>query len=129
MNAWILLMVITGVLLLVLAFVSFKQSKKMAAIREKHPGYPKGHWQEKGMGAGVAMGTGIGVAMGKIAIGVAIGVAIGAAIGAGWEKKHKDDIRPITDEERAIKRQSLTYTLSILLVGFLTFFLVYFLNR
>lgn len=129
MNAWMLIMVITGVLLLVLAFFGFKQSKKLAAIREKHPGYPKGHWQEKGMGVGVAVGTGIGVAMGKIAIGVAIGVAIGAAIGAAWEKKHKDEIRPLTDEERAIKKQSMIYTIAILFVGFLAFFLTYFLTR
>ena len=93
-------------MVLVLGIFAVIQAKKQTEIRKKHPGYPKGYWMNHGIGIGIATGAGIGVAMGNLAIGVAIGVAIGTAIGSGLEKKHKDEIRPITDEEKTLKKQA-----------------------
>lgn len=126
MGNWIFIMGIIAVVVLVLGIFAVIQNKKQTEIRKKYPGYPKGHWMSQGIGIGMAIGAGIGVAMGNIAIGVAIGVAIGAAIGSALEKQHKDEIRPITDEEEKIKKQSLMFAIITLLLGLIVFVAVYF---
>ena len=82
-----------------------------------------------GIGMGLPIGMCIGVAMGNIAIGVAIGVAIGTAIGSGLEKKHKDEIRPLTAEEEKLKRQSIIFSVGTLTLGMLVFVITYFAAR
>jgi len=115
-----------AVMILVFGIFAVIQNKKQAEIRKKYPGYPKGHWMSQGIGIGIAIGAGIGVAMGNIAIGIAIGVAIGAAIGSGLEKQHKDEVRPITEEEEKIRKQSLLFVISTLLLGLMAFVVIYF---
>ena len=129
MNSWILIMGLIAVLILVLGVFAVIQYKRQAEIRKKYPGYPKGYWTSQGMGIGIAIGAGIGVAMGNIAIGVAIGVAIGAAIGSGLEKQHKDEIRPITDEEENLKKQSLLFAISTMILGIIIFAVTYFVAK
>ena len=126
MNTWPFIMGLIAVMILVFGILAFVQNKKLAEIRKKYPGYPKGHWMNQGLGSGIAIGAGLGVAMENIAIGVALGVAIGAAIGSRLEKQHEDEIRPITDEEEKIRKQSLLFAISTLLVGLLVFVVVYF---
>ena len=129
MNAWISTVGLIAVLVLVLGGFAVIQAKKHRAIRKKHPGYPKGYWMNKGIGIGIAIGAGIGVAMGNLAIGVAIGVAIGTSIGGGLEKKHKDEIRPITDEEKKLKKQSILFSAGIMMLGVVVFFIIKFLAK
>ena len=129
MNSWILVVGLIIIMILAAGIFAIIKAKKMAEIRKKHPGYPKGYWMNKGVGAGIAIGTGLGVAMKNIAIGVAIGVAIGAAIGTSWEKKHKDEIRPITEEEAALQRQTRLFTAGLLIVGIIVFLVVYFATK
>jgi hypothetical protein len=74
-----------------------------------------------GMGAGIAIGAGIGVALGNI--------AIGAAIGAGLEQQHKDEIRPMTDEEKELQKQSTWFAVGSLLVGIVVFITIYFVTK
>jgi hypothetical protein len=78
---------------------------------------------------GIAIGAGLGAALGNIAIGVAIGVAIGAGIGSNLEKQHKDEIRPITDEEKELQRQATLFTVGILLVGVVVFVIMFFIAK
>ncbi len=117
------------VMVLVLAVFAVIKAKKQAAIRKKYPGYPKGYWMGQGLGIGIAIGAGMGVAMGNLAIGVGVGVAIGTSIGAGLEKKHKDEIRPITDEEKKLKKQSILFSAGIMMLGVVVFFIIKFLAK
>jgi uncharacterized membrane protein YidH (DUF202 family) len=113
------------VMILVIGIFAVVQNRKEKEIRKKHPGYPKGYWMNQGIGIGVALGAGIGVALDNIAIGVGIGIAIGAAIGAEREKKHKDEIRPITDEEKKLRKQSIMFITGTLILGLIVFLLAY----
>ena len=113
---------VIATMILVLGIFAVIQNKKQMVIRKKYPGYPKGHWIGQGIGIGIAIGTAIGVALGNIAIGVGIGVAIGTAIGSGLEKQHKDEIRPITEEEKIMKRQSILFAVGTMMVGLIVFF-------
>jgi uncharacterized membrane protein YiaA len=56
-------------------------------------------------------------------------VAIGAAIGSSLEKQHKDEIRPITDEEKELQRQVNIFTVGILLIGVVVFAVILFAAR
>ena len=113
-----------GIILIVLLAsggFAFIQLRKQKNIQKKLKGYPKGYWLEQGIGIGVAIGVAIGIAMNNIAIGISIGVAIGIAIGSGNEKKHKDEIRPLTDEEKKLKKQSVLFLIGTMLIGVLAF--------
>jgi len=118
-----------AVMVVVLGVFAAIQAKKHAEIRKKHPGYPKGHWMSHGISLGIPIGVGIGVAMGNIAVGVAIGAAIGTAIGAGLEKKHQDEIRPLTEEEQKLKRQSMLFSFGTMTLGVVVFIVTYFVAR
>ena len=126
MNNWTLIMGLIAVMILALGAFAVIQNRRQAEIRKKYPGYPKGHWMSQGIGIGIAIGAGIGVAMGNIAIGVGIGLAMGTAIGSGLENRHKDEIRPITDEEEKLRRQSILVAIGTLIVGLIVFAMTYF---
>ena len=94
--------------------------------QEAYPPAP-GHWMGIGIGTGIPIGLFLGLAMGiavenipiGIALGPAMGVGIGAGIGAALEAKHKDEFRPLTDDEQ--RERSLVALLAgvILLIGVL----------
>jgi hypothetical protein len=50
-------------------------------------------------------------------------------IGSHLEKKHKDEIRPMTDEEKKLRRQSLIYISGIFLLVVALFILANFLSK
>ena len=126
---WRIIAGLIAVTFLVLGVFAFDKMKKQAEIRKRHPGFPKDYWLGQGMGIGIAIGAGVGTALGNIAIGVGIGVAIGAAIGSSLEKQHKDEIRLMTDEEKALRRQTTIFILGILLVGVVVFAILFFVAR
>ncbi len=121
MNEGIFLIVLIAVVIVVFAIFVVIQKKKQKQIREKHPGYPKGYWMNQGLGIGVAIGAGMGVALDNIAFWVGVGIALGAAIGLEREKKHKDEVRPLTDEERKLQRQSVVFMSGIFIFGVIIF--------
>jgi uncharacterized membrane protein YiaA len=125
----ILIMGLIAVMILVLGIFAATKIKKQKEIQKKYPGHPEGYWRSQGMGMGIAIGAGLGAALGNVAIGVGIGVAIGAAVGASLEQQHKDEIRPITDEEKELQKQATLFTVGILLVGIVVFVIVYFIAR
>ncbi len=129
MNETISTVGLIAVLVVVLGGLAVIQAQKQRALRKKHPGYPKGHWMSQGIAIGVAIGAGMGVAMGNLAIGVAIGVAIGTAIGSGLEKKHKDEVRPMTDEEKMLKKQSILFSVGFMLLGVVVFVIIKFMAK
>lgn len=126
MNQWQLLVGLIAVIIVVMLVFAVTQKIKLNKIRKKHPGYPKGYWINQGVGIGVAVGVAFGAAVGNMGLGIAIGIAIGAAIGSGLEKKHKDEIRPLTAEEEKLKKQSILFTMAILTAGIIVFAITYF---
>jgi len=91
--------------------------------------YPEGHWLGKGISIGIVLGAGFGVAIGTamdnlalgIALGPAMGLPIGVAIGSSWEQQHKDEIRPLTENERRMRRFTTVAGVAILAIGVLAF--------
>lgn len=126
MGNWTYTMGVIGIMIVVLGLFAIVKSRKQAEIREKHPGYPKGYWLNQGFAIGIAIGAGIGVPLGNIALGIGVGIAIGAAIGSQLEKQHEDEIRPMTDEERKLKKQTALIAGGTLLLGLIVFVIVYF---
>jgi len=126
MNISIPIMGLIAVMILVLGIFAVRQKKKQMEIQKKYPGYPKDYWKGQGLGTGIAIGAGLGAALGNVAIGVAIGVALGAAIGSNLEKQHKDEIRPITDEEKELQKQATLFSFGVLLIGAVIFAIIFF---
>jgi Ca2+/Na+ antiporter len=126
---WTLVMGVVAVLIVVLGIFAILKIRKQKEIRAQYPGYPKGYWMSQGVGIGIAIGAGIGAAMNDVAVGIAIGVAIGAGIGSQLEKKHADEIRPMTDEEQKLKRQSIFFTIGTLFMGMVVFAITYFVAK
>jgi|TARA_Y100000310_G_scaffold144610_1_gene143851 hypothetical protein len=92
--------------------------------------YPEGHYIGAGIAIGLPIGIAIGFSLGNFAIGPGIGVAIGLSIGAAMENKAKKEgrIRPLTIEEKKIKKRTLWIALGVgfimLALGIGVFFLV-----
>ncbi len=84
--------------------------------------YPKGYWMAVGISIGVAIGVAMGLLFDNIGVGIAVGIAIGSGIGASLERKNKDNIRPLTEQEQ--KRQKLGVVIGLALVGILVLALV-----
>ena len=94
--------------------------------------FPEGHFIGMWMGIGIALFAGIGVpisvALGSpalIGVGPAIGVAFGLAIGQSVEAKKKKEgkIRPLTEEEKRIRRRLVIVGVSVVALGVLVFLL------
>jgi len=83
--------------------------------------HPKGYWMIVGISTGVGIGVALGVALENIGAGIALGVAIGAGIGASLEQKNKDNIRPMTEQEKKRQKWGVAAGLVIplILIGFL----------
>lgn len=87
--------------------------------------YPQGHWMSLGisigMGFGIPFGLVLGQIMGKMSVGIALGpafgVTIGTAVGSYLEAKNKDNIRPLTAEEKKSRRPRVILGVIFLIVG------------
>jgi hypothetical protein len=85
-------------------------------VQEK---YPQGHWMGLGMCIGIAFGCIPSLAglfvddlSSFLAVGPAIGCGLGVAIGAALERKHKDELRPLT-----LAEQQTRFRLTLLSLG------------
>ena len=79
--------------------------------------YHKGFWMSIGISIGIAIGVAMGPIFDNFGVGIGIGVAIGSGIGAALERRNKDNIRPLTEQEQ--KRQKLGMVIGVSLVGIL----------
>lgn len=84
--------------------------------------YPQGYWMAVGISIGVAIGVAMGPIFDNFGVGIGIGIAIGSGIGASLERKNKDNIRPLTEQEQ--KRQKLGIVIGLALVGVLLLALI-----
>ncbi|MEZ4769834.1 MAG: hypothetical protein R2844_15555 [Caldilineales bacterium] len=127
--ALLAVLVVVGI---AVAFVTVRTARRAKTnqsleTEEGQGRYPEGYWMGVGMGiglaVGIALGLAIGVAMGDIgmsfAFGPGIGVAMGVAIGAGLEEQHKDEIRPLTEDERRTQVRLVFVGVGALVVGVL----------
>ncbi|MEL4305705.1 hypothetical protein [Methanococcoides sp. LMO-2] len=97
--------------------------------------YPKGYWLGRGIAIGILLGIPLGIVLGisteniglGIALGPAMGLALGSAIGSVLEKKHKENLRPLTEEERRVQRMLLVFTISFLILGVTVLFIIFYL--
>lgn len=126
MNKSILIIALIAVLFVVILVFAIRKYRKQKEIRKKYPGYPKGYWMSQGIGIGIAIGAGIG-ALNKMGIGIATGIAIGAGIGSRLEKKYKNEIRPMTEEEKELRKQSIIFIAVIFIIGISVSLVQYFL--
>ncbi len=113
MQTWIQFATITGALVLVgggmLMFVLMR-NVRTAQGPTKAGTYPQSHWMSVGMCIGIALGCVPSLAgilfdpmSSFVGIGPAIGCALGLAIGSALERKHKDELRPPTEQEQGVR--------------------------
>ena len=114
-----MLLPVFAVLIVVFGLVAFYVSRETRAETRRTGRYPRGHFMSQGMGIGIAIGAAIGLAMDNIAVGIPIGIAIGAGIGASREKKHAQELRPVTEKEKAMKRRGVGLMIVLLIVTML----------
>jgi predicted MFS family arabinose efflux permease len=69
--------------------------------------HPKGYWVGIGISIGIAIGAGLGPIFDNFGVGIGVGVALGAAIGTALEQRHKDELRPLTEQEKVSQRRSI----------------------
>lgn len=90
--------------------------------------YPKGYWMSIGIGIGVAIGVAMGPLFDNIGIGIAIGIAIGSGIGASLVQRNKDNIRPLTEQEKTRQKRSIAIGLALTVILGVLLIIVYFLQ-
>ena len=62
--------------------------------------HPRGYWMGIGISLGVAIGAALGLALENTGAGIGVGIALGAGIGGSLEQRNKDNLRPLTEEEK-----------------------------
>lgn len=75
------------------------------------------------MGNGLAIGMGLGIIIafstGEILMGYMTGLILGTLLGSYYEKKHEFELRPLTPEERELRKKSVIVFGIILIIGIL----------
>jgi predicted nucleic acid-binding Zn ribbon protein len=90
--------------------------------------YSKGYWMSVGISIGLAIGVALGPLFGNIGIGIAIGVAIGSGIGTSLERRHWDEVRPLTEAEQRRQKRGIIIGMTITALLLVFLILVYFLQ-
>lgn len=108
--------------LIILAAVLRKSNSGLSPIEQgKHP---QGYWMGLGLSFGFLFGYAISFIIGLviddmksyIAIAPSIGAGFGLSIGYALEKRNKDNIRPLTEQEQKVQRIGIILGLGMLLV-------------
>lgn len=134
MEAWILLGIAIAVGAVVgigmIVFVLLR-NVRTAQGPESQGKYPQGHWMSVGMCIGIVIGCVPSLAgilfdpmSSFVAIGPAMGCGLGVALGAALERKHKDEIRPLTEEEKRTRSRMMFVGLGALALLVVSLFVV-----
>lgn len=104
----VLLVAGVGIIAVAAAIRTARQTRANQASDsiEQQGRYPEGHWLGVGMGMGIALGAGLDV-------------PIGVASDNSLEQRHKDDIRPLTEEKQ--RRFAMVAGEATLVIGMLAF--------
>jgi hypothetical protein len=87
---------------------------------------PKGYWMS--VGISIAIGVALGPIFDNLGAGIGIGVALGTAIGASLEQRNKDNLRPLTEQERAKQKRSIAIGLALAAILGALLVIVYFIQ-
>ena len=90
--------------------------------------HPKGYWVGIGISIGIAIGAGLGPIFDNFGVGIGIGVAIGAGIGTALEQRNKDNLRPLTEQEKLRQNRSITIGLALTAILGALLIILYFLQ-
>ncbi len=128
-NTWIAFLILTLILLAV-ALIALRILRKPKddpdpANQGKHP---RGYWMGIGLSLGVALGAALGPVFDNPGAGIGIGIAIGSGIGASLEQRHKNDLRPLTDQERIRQKRSILVGLAIMVIMMIALAILVFLR-
>ncbi len=134
MQAWILVTIGIAVLVVIgigmLAFV-LARNVRTAQGPTMQGKYPQGHWMSIGICIGIAMGCIPSLAgilfdpmSSFVGIGPAIGCGLGIAIGSTLERRHKDELRPLTEEEQRLRSRLTLVGLGVLALLVLSVFVI-----
>lgn len=97
----------------------------MSANDNRHP---RGYWMGVGISLGVAIGAALGMALENTGAGIGVGIALGAGIGGSLEQRNKDNLRPLTEEEKQRQKWSITVGLVAVAILAVLLIIVYFLQ-
>ena len=100
--------------LLILSFFTVKLKRDEYKVTGK---YPKGHYMGQGIAIGIAIGIPIAIATGNIFGGYVVGLVAGTIIGARMENKHVNELRPLTQTEKDLRKKSVLIFGALLVVG------------
>ena len=114
-----LLLLAGGILVMI---PTYRLQQKLYKKTGKHP---KGHYLNLGIAIGIVLGMPIGISLDIFPIGIAVGLALGTAIGTAMEKRHENELRPLTKEEIGLKRKSQIYLLAALALGVIAFAVIF----
>lgn len=113
MQTWIQFAILIGALVVVgIGIVMFVLLRNVRTAQgpTMQGKYPQGHWMSIGMCIGIAIGCVPSLAgilfdemSSFVAIGPAIGCGVGIAIGSALESKHKNEVRPLTEDEQRVR--------------------------
>jgi len=67
----------------------------------------QGYWLSIGISLGVAIGAALGPVFDNFGAGIGVGVALGTAIGSALEQRHRDELRPLMEQEKKIQRRGI----------------------
>ncbi|MDK2939734.1 MAG: hypothetical protein PWQ51_1899 [Methanolobus sp.] len=120
MNYSILLIIILVILLvgLVMSYFAFKLKKEEYKRTGK---YPKGHYMGQWLAIGIAIGIPVALILNNIFLGYMIGLVIGTIMGTRNEKKHEDELRPLTPKERELRKKMVLLFGALFIFGILMF--------
>ena len=134
MQTWILFAISIAVIVIVgIGMVMFVLLRNVSAAQgpAMQGKYPQGHWMSIGMCIGVAIGAVpalVGILLDNMSswagIAPAIGLGLGIAIGSALERKHKDELRPMTEEEQRLRSRLVLAGLGALVLLVLSVFVL-----
>ena len=116
-------LIVLGMLVLIAVWMRQSNMSTGSSVQE---GHPQGYWMGTGLSIGAGFGVALGLVLDNLALGIAMGAGIGIAIGAALEQKNKDQVRPLTDQERQYQRWGVVAGILVLLVLTVTFFAILF---
>src|SRR5512144_2673160 len=90
--------------------------------------HPRRDWMGIGISIGVAIGAALGMALENTGAGIGVGIALGAGIGGSLEQRNKDNLRPLTEEEKQRQKRSITVGLAAVGILVVLLVIVYFLQ-
>lgn len=99
---------------LVMSYFAFKLKREEYRATGK---YPKGHYMGKGLAIGIAIAIPIAIVLDNIFTGYLIGLVSGSIIGSHLEKKHENELRPLTQKEKDLRKKTILIFGSLLILG------------